>query len=49
MQRRNTVLAQMVKHDKLSAAKFESLKKRPLKVDFERQTEPLGPAPHFTQ
>ncbi|MFZ2294714.1 MAG: transglycosylase domain-containing protein, partial [Polaromonas sp.] len=49
VQRRNTVLAQMVKDQKLSAAKFESLKKRPLKVDFERQTEPLGPAPHFTQ
>lgn len=47
--RRNTVLAQMVKYDKLAAAKFESLKKKPLKVEFERQAEPLGAAPHFTQ
>ena len=49
VQRRNTVLAQMVKHKKLDAAKLEALKKKPLKVDFERQAEPLGPAPHFTQ
>jgi penicillin-binding protein 1A len=49
VQRRNTVLGQMVKHQKLTAAKFEALKKKPLKVDFERQDEPLGPAPHFTQ
>ncbi|SFB94637.1 penicillin-binding protein 1A [Polaromonas sp. OV174] len=49
LQRRNTVLAQMVKRDKLSTARFETLKKRPLKVDFERQSEPLGSAPHVTQ
>ncbi len=46
VQRRNTVLAQMVKHDKLPAAQLERLKKSPLKVEFERQTEPLGPAAH---
>jgi len=49
VERRNLVLGQMVKHQKLAAAKLESLKKRPLKVEFERQTELLGPAPHFTQ
>jgi penicillin-binding protein 1A len=49
VERRNIVLGQMVKHEKLAAAKLDSLKKRPLKVEFERQTEPLGPAPHFTQ
>ena len=49
VQRRNTVLGQMLKHEQLSQAQFDTLKKRPLKVDFERQTEPLGPAPHFTQ
>ena len=49
VERRNTVLRQMVKHDKLTQAKFEALKKMPLKIDFERQTETLGPAPHFTQ
>jgi len=48
-QRRNIVLGQMVKHKKLDAKRFEALKKRPLKVDFERQTEPLGAAPHLTQ
>ncbi|MBS1160716.1 MAG: Multimodular transpeptidase-transglycosylase [Proteobacteria bacterium] len=47
--RRNTVLAQMVKHQALTAGKFETLKKKPLGVEFERQEEPLGPAPHFTQ
>ncbi|MBT9476587.1 MAG: transglycosylase domain-containing protein [Polaromonas sp.] len=49
VERRNTVLGQMLKHDKLKAARYEVLKKRPLKVEFERQTELLGPAPHFTQ
>ncbi len=48
-QRRNIVLGQMVKHQKLEAGKLEALKKRPLKVDFERQTEPLGAAPHLAQ
>ncbi|MBC7548253.1 MAG: transglycosylase domain-containing protein [Polaromonas sp.] len=47
--RRNTVLAQMVKADQLSAAQFEQLKGQPLKVEFERQSEPLGAAPHFIQ
>src|SRR5450830_407140 len=49
VERRNLVLGQMVKHQKLATAKLDSLKKGPLKVEFERQTEPLGPAPHFTQ
>ena len=48
-QRRNTVLAQMVKDHKLEPAKYEALKKRPLEIDFERQNEPLGPAPHLSQ
>ncbi|MDP3311188.1 MAG: transglycosylase domain-containing protein, partial [Polaromonas sp.] len=48
-QRRNLVLGQMVKHNKLDPKKLEALKKRPLKVDFERQTEPLGASPHLTQ
>ena len=47
--RRNIVLSQMVKRDQLSEARFEALKKRPLRVDFERQTEATGPAPHFAQ
>lgn len=49
LQRRNTVLAQMVKRQKLTQAKFESLKKKPLGIDFERQPESLGAAPHFAQ
>ncbi|MCX7257407.1 MAG: transglycosylase domain-containing protein [Polaromonas sp.] len=47
--RRNTVLAQMVKYGKLDATKVEVLAKRPLKLEFERQTEPLGDAPHVAQ
>ena len=49
VQRRNTVLVQMVKYDKLPEAKLAALKKMPLKVDFERQDEQLGPAPHIAQ
>ena len=49
VQRRNTVLGQMVKHQKLPEARLAALKKMPLKIDFERQTESLGPAPHATQ
>ena len=46
VQRRNLVLTQMAKHGKLDPARVEALAKRPLKLDFERQSEPLGPAPH---
>ncbi|MEO6319505.1 MAG: transglycosylase domain-containing protein [Polaromonas sp.] len=49
VERRNIVLTQMVKHDKLPQARLEAFKKMPLRIDFERQTETLGPAPHFTQ
>ncbi|WP_420994735.1 penicillin-binding protein 1A [Cupriavidus sp. 30B13] len=49
LQRRNIVLAQMVKYEKLEPARFDQLRKRPLRIDFERQTEPPGPAPHFAQ
>ena len=49
LERRNTVLAQMVKREKLSTSRFEQLRKKPLKVDFERQIEAPGAAPHFTQ
>ncbi|MEX3977874.1 transglycosylase domain-containing protein [Paraburkholderia sp. EG287A] len=45
--RRNTVLGQMVKYGKLSEAQYATLSKKPLRLDFERQTEPPGPAPHF--
>ena len=49
VQRRNLVLSQMAKHGKLDPARVEKLVKRPLKLDFERQVEPLGPAPHVAQ
>ncbi len=49
LDRRNIVLAQMVKRGKLDAARFEVLRKRPLRIDFERQVEEPGPAAHFAQ
>ncbi|MEO8855614.1 MAG: transglycosylase domain-containing protein [Burkholderiaceae bacterium] len=47
--RRNLVLAQMEKYGKLDAARGATLAKRPLRLDFERQTVSLGPAPHVAQ
>jgi penicillin-binding protein 1A len=47
--RRNTVLAQMAKHGKLEPQRAQALAARPMRLDFERQTEPLGPAPHVAQ
>jgi penicillin-binding protein 1A len=49
VQRRNLVLAQMAKQGKLTPAQLASLTKRPLRLDFERQTEQPGPAPHLAQ
>ncbi len=49
LQRRNTVLAQMAKNGKVPEAQLAALQKKPLKIDFERQEEPLGPAPHLAQ
>ena len=46
-ERRNLVLAQMVKHGKLDPAAFERLSRRPLRLDFVRQDLESGPAPHF--
>jgi len=46
-QRRNVVLAQMVKHGKLSQQEFERLKTQPIRLDFARQPDPLGAAPHL--
>lgn len=49
VERRNTVLSQMVKRNVLSVQEFERLKQRPLQLDFERQEVPTGIAPHFAQ
>ncbi|MDB5728849.1 MAG: penicillin-binding protein, partial [Noviherbaspirillum sp.] len=46
--RRNVVLGQMVKHDMLTQAEFETLRDKPLQVQLNRPPDPLaGPAPHF--
>ena len=47
--RRNTVLAQMARRGGLDPARLEALQKKPLRIDFERQLEAPGPAPHFAQ
>jgi penicillin-binding protein 1A len=46
-ERRNTVLALMVKEGKLDAGRYERLKAQPLKLDFDRLEENTGPAPHL--
>jgi penicillin-binding protein 1A len=46
VQRRNLVLAQMASFGKLDPARLQALTARPMKLDFERQLEPIGPAPH---
>jgi penicillin-binding protein 1A len=45
--RRNVVLSQMVKRGVLSQADFDRLKARPIRLDFARQPEAIGPAPHL--
>jgi penicillin-binding protein 1A len=47
--RRNFVLGQMAKAGKLDPASLKTLSARPLGLDFERQKEPLGIAPHAAQ
>jgi penicillin-binding protein 1A len=47
LMRRNIVMAQMVKRGALSQAEFERQKNRPIRLDFERQPDFLGPAPHL--
>jgi len=49
LRRRNLVLSQMLKRGALSEADFESLKGTPIRLDFERQQELPGPAPHFAE
>jgi penicillin-binding protein 1A len=47
LKRRNVVLAQMVKRGVLSQGEFDRLKSRPIRLDFERQPDAMGPAPHL--
>ncbi|GAB3767102.1 transglycosylase domain-containing protein [Ramlibacter monticola] len=49
LQRRNTVLAMMVKEGKLPEARYEQLKAQPMKLDFERVPEFNGMAPHLAE
>ncbi|KMZ12270.1 Multimodular transpeptidase-transglycosylase [Candidatus Burkholderia humilis] len=49
LDRRNIVLGQMVKFGHLAPNKLDALQKRPLRIDFERQLEEPGRAPHFAQ
>jgi penicillin-binding protein 1A len=48
-QRRNIVLAQLARSAKLDEKTLKLLQAEPLRVDFERQTEQLGHAPHLSQ
>jgi penicillin-binding protein 1A len=49
IQRRNTVLAMMVKEGKLDEGRYERLKAQPMKLDFERVPEFNGAAPHLAE
>jgi len=46
-ERRNVVLAQMVKYGMLAEADYRRLRQQPLRVTLHRQPDPLGSAPHF--
>ncbi len=48
LERRNVVLGQMLKHGLVDQARFNALKKRPLRVHFARQSERAGTDTHFT-
>jgi penicillin-binding protein 1A len=48
-ERRNLVLAQMQDQGKLSSAEVARLSRRPLRLDFARQIEDPGLAPHVAQ
>ena len=50
LERRNVVLAQMVKRGSLAAARFERLRKQPLALDFRRPEDgDIGQARHFVE
>ncbi len=49
LQRRNLVLAQMASSGYLDPARLEALSRQALKLDFARQVEPPGLAPHVAQ
>lgn len=48
VERRNVVLGQMLKHGIIDAKRFETLRKRPLRLHFSRLAERTGSDTHFT-
>lgn len=49
LQRRNVVLEQMYKNDKITREELDSLKQLPLKLDFHRVDHKEGPAPYLRE
>jgi penicillin-binding protein 1A len=49
LNRRNVVLSQMVKYNFLSLVEFDSLKKLPLGIDFQKVDHKRGMAPYFRE
>ena len=49
LERRNTVLAQMKKYDFLSSYQFDSLKAKPIKLNFQSEDHNYGLATHFRE
>ncbi|HEU4775307.1 MAG TPA: transglycosylase domain-containing protein [Telluria sp.] len=48
VERRNVVLGQMLKHGIIDQKRFDSLKKKPLRLHFTRQSERTASDSHFT-
>jgi len=48
-ERRNVVFAQMLKNEYISKMEFDSLKKLPLELDFQRVDHSLGLAPYYRE
>ena len=49
LQRRNTVLSQMVKYGYLDSCRADSIKKIPVRLNYTRITHNEGPAPYFRE
>jgi penicillin-binding protein 1A len=47
--RRNVVLGQMAKHQKLSESDYQTLRDQPLQLRFSRQQEQASPSTHFME
>ena len=48
VERRNVVLGQMLKHGMIEQKRYDTLRKRPLKLHFSRQTDKNATDTHFT-